>query len=207
MPEPIAIPEEHLERTIAAEWGIPVGIAAAEDPLDPADLEPGEREACERIDAPARRAAWLRGRRALKRVLSSLDRPTDTGALAFPHPRCSVAHSGGMAVAAGTVAADALGLGIDLELRRILPAAAARLFLSPGESRGADEPALLRLWTVKEACFKADPGNASARFADYVLDDPRAPGGRARTRAGGTILYRSFESAGTVLTVAVMRGS
>jgi hypothetical protein len=51
--------------------------------------------------------------------------------------------------------------------------------------------ALRRLWTVKEALFKADLGNAGRILADYALADPSAPSGVA-TGPGGRLRYLSF---------------
>jgi len=74
----------------------------------------------------------------------------------------------------------------------------ARLFLHPSE-----EGDLLRLWTVKEALFKATPANDGAVFLDYAVDDPQALSGRASDRHGRAFEYLSRRRPEGWLTLAV----
>jgi len=75
------------------------------------------------------------------------------------------------------------GIGIDLEGRRQIRKEAARFFLSEKELewlRRQNEPShLLRLWTVKEALYKANPKNEDTGLADYVLEHPGWSSGKA----------------------------
>ena len=90
---------------------------------------------------------------------------------------------------------------------------AARFFLTgvecswmaslPGAHRSAE---LLRLWTVKEALFKADLCNAGRTLRDYRVHDPRAVAGRARTPDFALQRYTSRRLNGGVLTVAITGG-
>lgn len=147
------------------------------------------------------------GRLALGSVLAALGDPRHPFAVAFPDPRLSVSHSGELAVAVGSRRRDATGIGIDVEFRRPFPPAAARFFLDAQETADAGDGAdrLLELWTVKEAVYKADPGNRTRMLRDYRLA-PRAPDdpsgtGRA-TRGEHTFCYRVHHLGPLVLAVA-----
>lgn len=48
---------------------------------------------------------------------------------------------------------------------------------------------LLRLWTAKEALFKADPANGSSFPGQYILDNPLAKTGWARHRAAPELRF------------------
>jgi len=72
-----------------------------------------------------------------------------------------------------------LGVGMDIETNRLVQPEAARFFLTDGEQEWLKERSgqgssqhLLRLWTVKEAIFKADPDNGKKILGDYVLENP-----------------------------------
>ena len=163
------------------------------------------------MTSPVRRDSWLRGRAALKRLLTALGEADDTSTLRFPHPRVSLTHSGGWAVAVGGTP-DLLGIGVDLEVRVPPRAETSRRFLSDGEIEWigrlgeAERPrTLLRLWTVKEAAYKADPGNGGASFRDYTLDDPAQLCGTILRRPSGPLFrHGSFEVSGGFLSLAIL---
>ena len=72
----------------------------------------------------------------------------------------------------------------------------------------ADRPReLLRLWTVKEALFKANPGNRDTMLGQYLLADPSALAGSAgwRGEQGTPYRYASVAALGGFLTVAVRK--
>lgn len=146
------------------------------------------------------------GRRALRRVLAGLGDPTDPATVRFPHPRLSLTHSGGVALAVGTLDHTGAGVGIDLEPVAPVNPRAARLFLTGAEQawwRTAAEPdALLRLWTVKEAVFKADLGNDGRILADYELSRPAGWTGHA-SRGATRFRYRSARLSGFMVSLAV----
>jgi phosphopantetheinyl transferase len=132
----------------------------------------------------------------LKGVLSALGLPTDTSPLEFPHARFSLSHSGDWAAAAGADK-DCAGIGIDLEIYRKARERMADFFLTerelkwfatrPQENRSDD---LLRLWTVKEAAFKADWQNENATLREYELQDPSAiQGVAARATKSGVAIF------------------
>lgn len=149
---------------------------------------------------------WLAGRAALQALLDALGDGACARELAFPHPRYSLTHAGGLALAAAAADGGVPGIGVDLELRHGMDLRASRLFLSPQERAraGNDARALLRLWTVKEALFKADPRNRGRILADYRLADARRWAGEARA-AGDSMRFRyaSAPLAGGIVSVAV----
>lgn len=182
---------------------VPVRLAAATRPVPLRLLTAGEREQLDKLSGGERRRHWLLGRAALKALCGP---ESDSSALAFPHPRLSLTHAGGMAVALHVGGGPVAGAGVDFEpwRRRVVPAV-ARFFLSPAEeaAAGGTSGALLRLWTVKEALFKATPDNADAVFVEYRLADASAPVGTARRSGGEVFRYASVSTAIGVLTVAV----
>lgn len=167
-----------------------VELAVATTPAALDDLAPGERV---RLPNGRRRHDWLLGRAALKALLG-ID---DTSSVAFPNPSVSLTHSAGVAVAARCDGQQA-GLGVDLEGWQAIDAGTARLYLHPDE-----EGHRLRLWTVKEALFKATPANDDAVFLDYRVENPHALGGVAVDRHGRTFEYVSHRRPEGWLTLAV----
>ena len=134
-----------------------------------------------------RRRQWLMSRHALRVLLGLLGLPRDTAAYRFPHTRLSLTHAGRGAIAAGSVGAQSAGLGVDLEPDRPVDPRTTRFFLDAAEQawlarmpradRAAEQ---LRLWTVKEAVFKADLTNQDdAMLRDYTTQPGPAP--RQRT--------------------------
>jgi hypothetical protein len=99
-----------------------------------------------------------------------------------------------------------LGIGLDIETIRPVSLETARFFLSEQEQAGLEDPkTLLRLWTVKEAIFKADPENDEKILGDYVLENPSEWSGTAymRGRKGLRFHYSSIEVRGGFLSIAV----
>jgi 4'-phosphopantetheinyl transferase EntD len=182
---------------LAASDRVTVGVllATSDRPLDPAELTVGELTAFARLPAGPRRRAWLTARRALRQALAGCGRPVDTSDCRFPSPDASLSHSADIAVAAVPVSGPGgvLGVGVDIELDRTAHPGTARFFLTGAERSWlatipeADRSgALLRLWTVKEALFKADPANASAVLSDYETAAAAVYRGRAvRVGPGG----------------------
>lgn len=191
-------------------FSLPILACIEGTPLAEDRLSAGEREELSRLTAPVRRESWLRGRAALKRLAPSLGVDPDTSSLRFPHRRISLTHSEGWAVAIGLASDRTDGLGVDLELKSEPKPETARRFLNPSELvwlRRMDERdhtrLLHRLWTVKEALFKADPENAKNTLRDYALADPGFVAGRAR-RGARFFNYASFEVPDGFLSVAVL---
>jgi len=176
--------------------GIPVELAATRSPAAVSDLLPGERA---QLPDGIRRGDWLRGRAALKLLLGLVD----TSTVVFPHRALSLTHAAGLAVAARCGdGAGQVGLGVDFEGWRPMDPRAARFYLRDGEQGD-----LLRLWTVKEALFKATPDNHRATLLDYEVTDPAARAGTATDRTGRGFRYSSTCLRQGWLTIAVCGAS
>ena len=127
----------------------------------------------------------------------------DTSLVRFPHRCLSLTHAGGVAVAAWADGSQA-GVGVDFEGPHATDPRIAPLFLVEQERKAAAGPDdLLRLWTVKEALFKATPDNLGASFLDYEVADPAALVGEAEDRSGRRLRYVSGGLNGGWLSLAV----
>ena len=183
-----------------------VEIAVARVPLAIDELTVGERVQLDRLSTACRRREWLTGRRALRFLLCRLGLPPDTSAVAFPNACLSLSHSAGVAVAAGVARRDVVGVGVDLETRPSFRPSAARFFLDDREraDAGSDPRDLVRLWTVKEALFKANVANAGTRLLDYSIGDVSAEHGRATGPPGcAPLRYLTTSTARGIVTIAV----
>ena len=158
-------------------------------------------------DPPQRVAA----RRALRIVRRSMGE-AHLAKISFPHARFSISHAGGTGAAVGAAPGATAGVGVDFEPVRQIDPATARFFLTDREQEWVADldqdrvsAELLRLWTVKEAVFKADLGNAHALVGDYELDEPAATTGTARRVRGQAqpCLYSTLVEELGLLTVAV----
>ncbi len=151
------------------------------------------------------------GHEALAIALRGAQRALDAVA-SWPCPFASLTHSGDVAIA---VALDtnvrATGIGIDLELERPIKSGMARLICGEHERAWVAslpverQPAeVLRLWTAKEALYKADPAQGDSIVADYTLAHPGdaiTTGGRLDSCHQATVT--SVRSAGAVISVAL----
>lgn len=199
---------QHVRDELGVQLRVEVGRVGLARPV----LSAAERVRCAEFPHPERVASWRNGRALLQRLLLRLGRSQDTTRLCFPHPMLSLSHSGDWTVAVG---ADALtGLGVDLEIHRQGNPAVARLFLTEREQgwwadlADADANAnteLLRLWTVKEAVFKACVPNARVVLADIALAEPAARTGQASLIGAVTrhFHYCSLQVAEGWISVAV----
>ena len=204
------INEASLASALLETFSLPIQACVESEPVPEERLTAGELAVLGTLAAPTRRAAWLRGRAALKRLQASLGGSDDTSTLKFPHPKLSLTHSESWAVAVGSASPKLLGIGVDLEVKAVPKPEAARRFLNPAElvwlrrMDEGDRPKMLhRLWTVKEATFKADPENPGKSLRDYGLADPGYLAGKAR-RGGRVFYYVSFELPEGFLSVAVL---
>lgn len=191
-----------LAAELSADLDVPVELAVAREPAPISTLGPGEARFVATLSHPDARDTWLRGRAALKALV-----PGDTSTLAFPHPRLSLTHSAGTAVAVASPAPVA-GIGVDFEpWRASVRPAMARFFLRLSEQDAARTPrSLVRLWTIKEALFKADPDNHQCVLLDFELSDPAARCGTATGPSGRVLRYATADVVLGSLAVAVTMG-
>jgi len=190
----------HVEATLSSSVGVPLRIAVAHDAHQVADLTPGEVARWRSLGSTAARQDWLLGRAALKSLLPG----HDTSQLSFPHPAMSLTHAGGLAVATRTDVRVG-GLGVDFEPWRNRPdPRMAHFFLRLSERSAVVAPrALLRLWTIKEALYKAMPDNSGCVLLDIELVDPAAPVGCAVGPRGERLRYAGLDLGPGHLAVAV----
>lgn len=209
---PVPLEAEILQERLRSALGLPLFIGVARGTGDEESLTAGERATCDRLRSRARVESWLRGRAALKQILRSIDEAADSASISFPHHSISLSHSGEYGIAAGLRAGVTSGLGIDLEVGRQPPPGSERFFLEAGEKvwlqrlDSKDRPVeLLRLWTTKEALFKANLRNKGSLLGHYVLEDPSASIGLARWREeeGTSYRYASVALQDGYLTVAM----
>ncbi len=133
------------------------------------------------LGVPAKIGVASTGPDALARALEAAGRATDSVA-GWPCPYASLTHAGSVAIAVALpVGALAEGLGVDLEIDRTIKRGLARLVCSAREQAWIDDlpdflqsTELLRLWTAKEALYKADPAQGDAIVAEYSLANPAA---------------------------------
>lgn len=148
------------------------------------------------------RDIWLMRRnnkQAGRTLLGKLLRQTGLGGvfkaklLSFPQTSCSISHSQDTVVCTLSAGKGLQGLGLDIELQRSVPIDAGRLYLSNREQRllknystySSNE--LLRLWTVKEALFKADIKNRKRSWlSHYECFNPQNWFGEARLHISTT---------------------
>ena len=151
------------------------------------------------------------GPEALALALRAAERAPDA-APSWPCPFASLTHSRAVAIAVAVPPeVCTVGIGIDLEHDRPVKPAMARLICGdderawlaalPAERQGAE---VLRLWTAKEALYKADPAQGDAIVAEYMLAHPGASvttGGRRGSDHPATVT--SLRPPGAVLSVAL----
>ena len=183
---------------IVRDLGFPVHLAYSIEAWQ------GSSSRLQRLTHPDRILAYRRGRSALSLLLDRLGRSEDPGGIAFPHPEFSLSHTADLAVAAALPGGQ--GIGVDLEAPgRRVPEKGLRFFLDPRERlhhAGSDSETWLRLWTLKEALYKAHPANEALTLSVFSLDDPGAWLGTA-SGAGEVFRYGSWRVEAGWLALAV----
>lgn len=170
-----------------------------------------ERVLASRLGAPLRLAIAATGDAALALALRAAGHALDA-VTGWPCPFASLTHSGDVAIAVALPPEHgAAGIGIDLEHDRPIKPDMARLICGTHERAwleslpAARRPAeVLRLWTAKEALYKADPAQGDAIVAEYTLAEPGdvvTTGGRPDASRPATVT--SLRYPGAVLSVAL----
>jgi 4'-phosphopantetheinyl transferase EntD len=184
--------------------GVELAVYVSDRTVPEGALSPGEFERYAGLPTSTRKQGWLRGRYVLKRVLDELGLDTDTSRYLPPHPRWSLSHSADLAVAVGSACTCQRGIGVDLELDNVPSAVAAGFFLDEHELEalhalpGAQAATVLkRLWSIKEAAFKATPHNRGTGLQHYRVLDIQAPEGKVTPRNKPLMRcrYRCFDIA------------
>ena len=203
---------EFLKSALAKPLGLDLQFNIASGTASPAALSRTEQKRYEVLEDTARAQSWLLGRAALKTLRSQLDGCADIDNMRFPNGRFSLSHSADVALAVAEASGCLAGIGIDLEVDARIQSAAARFFLSDDEHQWLQsQPSerwphhLLRLWCVKEAVFKANPGNAGKLLADHELQCPADATGTARSADGQTMEYASWCESRDCVALAVCR--
>ena len=201
-----------LKSTLGDPLGLDLHFNIVSGQASAAALSPAERQHYETVENTARATSWLLGRAALKSLRSQVDGRADIDELRFPNARFSLTHSAEMALAVAEPSGCLEGIGIDLEVDAHIRPAAARFFLTDREQAWLRSQAcerwphhLLRLWCIKEAAFKVNPGNAGTTLADHELERPADARGEAHTSAGQKMEYASWCESRTCIALAVYR--
>ncbi len=149
----------------------------------------------------------------LRRLRRWLGRPDGVSqAVRSAQPDHSLTHAGQSMFALAVKTSNVAGVGIDFEPWRALDGRHQRLMLTARESAAlgaASARDLLRIWTVKEACFKADVNGQQRWVTAYALDNPAQKSGGARVACGRRVhrfRYISLEVPGGMLSVAFKMG-
>lgn len=189
----------NLSDVLSAQFQRPVVVVVTSEPLAIDDLTSAELHYfAVHVENTPREQSWLRARNALRQVLKVCEDPSDTTQVTFPNARYSITHHGDWALAIGLLSPPFLGIGIDYQAGKPPSDKALRIYLTPEEQANCPDESRLRLWTVKEALFKADANNTQTRFVDYPLTDVSALSGQV-----GSFRYASVEDLDGWITVAI----
>jgi len=208
----LALPlETFLENWLSQSIGLPMLVSVCSSPAELGDLTMSELGQFGQIRSTARADSWLIGRAALKKICLRSGLSPETSAIGFPNKQISLSHSGGTAVAIFCRSEKTSGIGIDFEIARPVRRESARFFLIDCEREYIEQlgdesicEELIRLWTVKEAIFKADPDNSSTGLREYCIAQPNAFSGIASIGGGRS---KTFQYASVVLDSVVVSGA
>lgn len=206
------IEESELEKRLQGVLGYKIAGSIYCGELPAPALSPEEEKQLLLLRNERRRESFIRGRHVLKNVLSKMGRACETSVIGFPNRNLSLSHSRNCAVAVGVADNTVKGIGVDLEFMRETKDGMMRFFLTPEESEwltalseSERNMQIIRLWTVKEALFKADMHNASLTMRDYKLVLPAVPMGKATRGVEEPYVfkYASFSVGDAWITVAL----
>lgn len=194
----------------------PIELSLICGPFNSPSLSAAEQERANTYKHEGGKEAYLRGRAALKALLSVLKQNEDTSLLAFPSPNFSLSHSGDCALAAASPNGDLCGLGVDIEMNRLVKPKMTKFYLTEQEtsyintvSIEKQNSELLRLWTIKEALFKADLNNRGMVIGNYSINRPADLCGTAIVKSkedSPTFSYISLLFPEACVSVAILKG-
>lgn len=197
---------KRLEIDLRRRLNAPVSLASARAPLAEDQLDSTTRQRLASFTTTARRNQWLRGRSALMAIAAKLDIEPRLAALNPPCPGISLTHGDKISIAAGI--SPAQGIGIDFESWRQIQTGLLGCFLTKAEQAQLTVPSnftRLRLWTVKQALFKASGANRELRLTDFEIDAVAETTSRARNcnRANSELRCTSFMLRQGLLSIAI----
>ena len=205
--------QQQLQTALGQSIGCALKLAALKGEFPPPKLSPGEKLELAKFTNDNRRHSWLRARCALKSLLSELGQNADTTAVSFPHCQYSITHTADMAIAVARLDAEPNGIGIDLEVCRLVKPGSEKFFLAEPERQWLDslqgankDEQLIRLWTIKEAIFKSDLQSQDGVLKNYLLEIPKNYHGEALHHANGKsarFRYASSQLDNAWLTVSI----
>jgi phosphopantetheinyl transferase len=147
-------------------------------------LSENEKEILANFNSQTRKQNWLLGRQAIKQVIKNISNDFDNSSLSFdtaqikfPCNWLSLSHSADLAIAIALPQTIKLkGLGLDLQLNKFPKAGSEKFFVKPSEKEILNnlpekDPAKNRclFWTIKEACYKANPENQNTFLSEYEI--------------------------------------
>jgi phosphopantetheinyl transferase len=197
---------KRLEIDLRRRLKAPVSLASARAPLAEDQLDFTTRQRLTGFTTAERRNQWLRGRSALMTIAAKLDIEPRLAALNPPCPGISLTHGERISIAAGI--SPAQGIGIYFGSWRQIEASLLRCFLTEAEQEQLTVQSnftRLRLWTVKQALFKASAVNRGLRLTDFEIDEVAEITGRARncSRANSQLRCTSFMLRQGLLSIAI----
>lgn len=208
--------EKELEELFSSTLNCQLALCISNSLAPLSSLSTNEKLALAEMKHERRRDSWLKGRLALKSLISRFATEfdalrSDTTQLQVPHPNLSLTHCDEFAVAVACL--ESRGLGVDIEGGREIKEATTKFFLSKTENgllNGTDiekrQDDLLRLWTVKESLFKSDLYNKEKTMLKYQVADPNRYSGSAQNDESRQFHYSSLKFGKYWLTVAVANG-
>jgi len=174
-----------FEQQLSVYFDRTVVLAMVRQPLKESELSASGRRRLAALRSSIRRHQWLLGRAALQSVSARLHLDLDPCAIELPCASMSLTHKPDIAFAVGME--NVTGVGIDYEdWQRSLNTGIERMFLDEDERQlldGSNKKQLLRLWTIKEAAYKANLCNKGSVLRDYKLSDMTSQTGASHYNA------------------------
>ena len=191
---------QRLETDASETLQHPIHLVSATDPIEAGALDASDRRQLDGFCTVQRREQWLRGRQALIELARRLEIDEPSSALRPPRRGLSLTHDDPLSIAAG-IDTNA-GIGVDLESWRPIKTPMLRWYLTDSECaqmRVQSNFTRLRLWTIKEALYKASISNQGYALTDFEIDDISEMNGSAscngqRFRYTSLVLHRGILS-------------
>jgi phosphopantetheinyl transferase (holo-ACP synthase) len=149
-----------IENTESQDISLQKDLAAAK--IKYADLDKFKPYFSEEPTAPKRKLQWARSRRCLLDVLESLPSSKDTWV--------SLSHTDteSLVIGCNDTLGSVTGIGVDMErAERLIEPGAVDKFTLPSETGLSLNP--LCIWTIKEACYKADTARSGSVVSQYEI--------------------------------------